>query len=184
MAASSFRQAGLSTAMIQSHAGTTGSAVSFTDESGEHCRAVHKVRTSCCRRPIQTGSLPGERGRPNSGLVRMTRYAHSDVLRVCTKRRLRTLLDPSRYRAVDLRLVARASILVLNEVEAENWAVSPETRSREGKCQHRSPRAFASDTCTCRIILDMLRIPEIRALDWVLGARCLGRRARFARPML
>ncbi|MCJ2033848.1 ribokinase [Methylobacterium sp. J-068] len=123
LAATSFRLAGLSTAMIRSYAGTTGAGVGFIDGTGENCLAVHMgandllsaAEIDRCAPAIARANLTLATFESPDGPI----LAGFSIARRAGKR---TLLNPSPYRPVDPGLLAQTSIVVVNEVEAGQWA--------------------------------------------------------------
>lgn len=120
LAVSAFRRSGLSLDMIRRFDTATGAGIGFTDETGENCLAVHLgantlVSASDVERAAESIAA--------SSLVMATFEApDAPILTAFTMARqtgTATLLNPSPYRALDPRILAVTSILIVNRIEAE-----------------------------------------------------------------
>lgn len=133
LAAPALARAGLPATMLRRFDGPTGSGVGFTDARGENCLAVYpgaNLRLSAAEvrdvvdavRQAQLVLAQFEIG--DAPIVEAFELAHMIGVR--------TLLNPSPFRAIDPKILTHCTILVLNRVEAlaalglEEQNVAPE----------------------------------------------------------
>lgn len=116
-------RADLPVGMLRGCDATTGSGIGFIDQNGENCLAVH---------PGANLLLSATHVREASGAIRgaqlvLAQFEINDepiaeAFLVARSAGVPTLLNPSPYRAIDTRILAHTSILVLNRVEAAQLA--------------------------------------------------------------
>jgi ribokinase len=143
IAVSAFRRSGLSPDMIRRFDTTTGAGIGFTDETGENCLAVHLGANAL----ISATDVERAAGSVAASSLVMATFEAPDapILTAFTIARQAgraTLLNPSPYRALDPRLLAVTSILVVNRVEAEQIGADL-TAVTEGETPLATYRAWA-----------------------------------------
>jgi ribokinase len=122
---SAFAQAGLSPSMLRQVEAQTGSGIGFTDSHGENCLAVYPgANLLLSARDIRSI----EKAVREADLV-LAQFEIGDepileAFAVAQGAGVRTLLNPSPFRLVDQRMLEHTSVLVLNRVEAAQFAES------------------------------------------------------------
>ena len=132
LARSAFAQAGLSPAMLRQVDAKTGSGIGFTDAHGENCLAVCPgANLHLSKQDIRS---VGQAVRGAGLVLAQFEIGNEPILAAFALAReagVRTLLNPSPYRPVDIRILENTSILVLNQVEAAQLAESLGFRAQE-----------------------------------------------------
>lgn len=118
VASAAFTKAGLSTAMLVTHAGPTGAGIGFIDQFGENCLAV-SLGANC---QLGTGDVAGASRLGIDDLCVATfespDLAIGEAFRRARSRGAATLLNPSPCRPIQPGILSNCDILVLNRIEA------------------------------------------------------------------
>jgi ribokinase len=131
LAQSAFAQAGLSPAILRQVEATTGSGIGFTDSCGENCLAVYPgANQLLSAQDIRTVEQAIREARLVLAQFEVSDEPILEAFTLAYAAGVRTVLNPSPYRSVDLRILERTSILVLNQVEAAHMAGTLGYRSR------------------------------------------------------
>ncbi|RDJ25437.1 ribokinase [Bosea caraganae] len=122
-AAPALRRAGLPLTMLKQFPGATGGGVGFTDATGENCLAVH-AGANLSLSAQDVGSVAD--ALRQAGLV-LAQFEIADApiieaFRLARQAGIRTLLNPSPFRAVKPEILANTSILIVNASEASALA--------------------------------------------------------------
>ncbi|SMF83917.1 ribokinase [Azospirillum oryzae] len=114
--------AGLSPALIRRCPGATGAGIGFTDRGGENCLAVYPG----ANRQLSADHVRAATGLRRAALV-LAQFEIDDgaiveAFALARAAGVRTLLNPSPFRALPAGLLAHTDILVVNAVEAAQMA--------------------------------------------------------------
>jgi ribokinase len=111
--------AGLSTDMMRTYPGATGSGIGFTDAAGENCLAVYPgANLLLSRADMRSARERIARARLVLAQFEIGDEPIAEAFRLAREAGALTLLNPSPYRNVLPEILASTSILVLNRVEA------------------------------------------------------------------
>ncbi|WP_211103012.1 ribokinase [Azospirillum sp. B21] len=124
LAAQALADAGLSPAMIRRCPGATGAGIGFTDGAGENCLAVFPG----ANRLLTAEHVRNAAALPHASLV-LAQFEIDDppiaeAFALARAAGVRTLLNPSPFRALPANLLSHTDILVVNAVEAVQLAQS------------------------------------------------------------
>jgi ribokinase len=119
LAEPALRRADLPLGMLHRFDGPTGSGIGFTDVHGENCLAVYPGANL----RLSSAEVHATADRLRRAKLVLAQFEISDApiakaFALARASGVRTLLNPSPFRAIDPEILARSSILVLNRVEA------------------------------------------------------------------
>ena len=144
LALSAFGQAGLPPAMLRRFETATGSGIGFTDAQGENCLAVYPgANQLLSAREINSVK---EAVRRADLVLAQFEIGDEPILEAFVLARdagHRTLLNPSPFRVVHPDILQHTSILVLNEVEAEQMARTYDLEAEQDGARSRDRLAVA-----------------------------------------
>ena len=130
-----FRRAGLDTGMLLQREGSTGAGVGFVDRDGDNCLAV----SLGANRLLAAEDIERVGGAIDGADLVMATFESPDapIRAAFARARARgaaTLLNPSPSRPIDPEILADTTILVANEVEADELALDGAVNAATGRC--------------------------------------------------
>jgi ribokinase len=124
-ARSAFVEAGLAPAMLRSYNRATGAGIGFTDARGENCLAVYPGANLC----LDAGAVRAAAPALQAADLVLAQFEIGDepiaeAFSLARRSGVRTVLNPSPYRAIDPDILRNVSVLVVNRTEAARMACS------------------------------------------------------------